>query len=311
MENTGFRAVSRRRNIRIMVILIILSATGGIVYAALTRGVELFKQRVENLKQPVSAEELWEAGLYGELAEAAGNLLYKDPIDTNALLYAGYSHYFLALSRPPGETRKQDLNASIRHLRQLLAIGNVPYPERIKYVLGKTYLEKGVYWADLAKRYLLAAYEEGYSPEDIFEYLGRTCAALGETENALEWYKEASKRHPTDRLLLALGEEAFKLGRYNDAEKYYVQAIAESHDDSLENRGLLQLGQLYYDVGNYPKAREVLERLVGRESNNVESLFLLAETCFEMNLLQEARQYWLAVVRLIPNHYDSLLRLYG
>ena len=101
------------------------------------------------------------------------------------------------------------------------------------------------------------------------------------------------------------------MGRYNDAEKYYVQAITESHDDSLENRGLLQLGQLYYDVGNYPKAREVLERLVGRESNNVESLFLLAETCFEMNLLQEARQYWLAVVRLIPDHYDSLLRLYG
>ena len=309
MKSTGFRAISRKRKIRLVIALLALVATGGIVYSALTHGVELFRQRVEDLSRPASVEELWKAGLYLELAEAAENILMKSPLDTNALLYAGYARYYLTLSRP--ELRIPDLDIAIRHLRQLLAIEKIANTEKIAYVLGKVYLEKGIYWADLAEEYLLMAYAGGYVPDDLFEYLGRTYALLGKPETALDWYREASKRHPTDRLLLALGKEASKLGRYNDAEVYYIQAIAESRDDSLENRGLLQLGQLYYDVGNYQKAREVLERLVSREKNNVESLFLLAETCFAMDLPREARQYWLAVVRLVPDHYDALRRLYG
>jgi tetratricopeptide (TPR) repeat protein len=232
-------------------------------------------------------------------------------MDRDALLFAGYSRFFLAISRLSTEERNADLDASIRHLRLLKARGGTPHPERVDYVLGKAYLLKGTYWADQAINYLMASLDAGYEAEDSYEFIGRAYSALGDVENALYWYELAAENHPTDRLLITLGEEAFKLGLYNDAAGYYRKAIENTRDDSLKKRGLSQLGQLYYDVGNYTMARGVLESLVSMEAGNENYQFLLGETYHELGMDREARIAWFAVTRINPRHVGALRRLYN
>ena len=301
---------NKRRIVRLLVVLAALAVVGSMLFLSIRRGASLFRERVGEAKEDVSILDLWNAGEYGEVARIAEARLSENPMDRDALLYAGYSRFFLALSHASAEERIADLDTSIRYLRRLKARGDALHPERVDYVLGKAYLFKGTYWADLSVEYLTASLREGYAADDSYEYLGRAYSSAGDLEGALAWYERAAETHPTDRLLLTLGEEAFQLGRYDDAAAYYRRAIDETRDESLEKRGLSQLGQLYYDVGNYLMARGVLERLVGMESGNADYQFLLAETYHELGLEQEARKTWFAVTRIDPGHVGALRRLY-
>ena len=310
MRKTGFSAAARRRGIRLTVVLSGFAVLVLLVIFALRRGADLMQRRSSEVSTAVSVEDLWAEGDYADVARLAEERLRLDPMDRNALLFAGYSRYFLAISRLAAEERNSDLDLAVGHLRLLRARGGTPHPERVDYMLGKAYLTKGIYWSDLAVDYLESALRAGYEPEDIYEFLGRAYSALDDVNSALQWYEKAAEYHPTDRLLITLGGEAFKLRLYDEAAEYYRRAVDVSRDDSVKEQGLSQLGRLYYDVGNYEAAREVLERLIGMESGNENSLFLLAETYYELGMSGKARSYWFAVTRIDPRHVGALRRLY-
>jgi tetratricopeptide (TPR) repeat protein len=283
---------------------------GTAVYTAVNHGFELFRKSTRMAQDSISIYTLWQDGRYAEVSSIAEKKLHEHPMDEEALLYAGYSRFFLAISRLSAEERNNDLDASIKHLRILLARGDTPHPERVYYLLGKAYLLKGTYWADLSIRYLQLSIDKGYLAEDTFEFIARAYSQMGESEKALYWYRRAAEDHPTDRLLLTLGEEAFRMGLYDEAADYYRQSIDSTRDESLKKRGLSQLGQLYYDVGNYLMARGVLESLVSMEPGNQDYQFLLGETYHELGLEQKARAAWHAVTRINPGHVGALHRLY-
>jgi tetratricopeptide (TPR) repeat protein len=267
-------------------------------------------ERTNISRNVISISELWDEGKYNEVITIAEDRLANNPMDRDALLFAGYSRFFLAISRLSVEERNIDLDAAVRHLRLLKARGGTPHPERVDYILGKAYLLKGTYWADLAIYYLQASLDAGYKSEDSYEFIGRAYSQLGDIESALKWYELAAESHPTDRLLITLGEEAFKLGHYDDAAEYYRLSIDGTKDESLKKRGLSQLGQLYYDVGNYTMARGVLESLVSMEPDNQDYQFLLGETYHELGMDREARSTWFIVTRINPRHVGALHRLY-
>ncbi|MCG8454471.1 MAG: tetratricopeptide repeat protein [Spirochaetales bacterium] len=310
MKNTGFTNNTHRRRQRALAIsaafLVLLVL---VVYSAY-RGASLFQQRDRNTREAVSLLSLWEDGHYARVAQEAQRRLEESPLDRDALLFAGYARFFLAISRVSVEERNDDLDASIRYLRLLKVRGDTPHPERVDYILGKAYLTRGVFWADLAVQYLEASREAGYKAQDLYEYLGRAHSAAGNVNEAMGWYLAAAEEHPTDRLLLTLGEEAFRLGQYDDAAKFYIRAIKETQDESLEKRGLSQLGQLYYDVGNYSMARQTLSRLVDMEPGNENYWFLLGESYFALGENREARRAWFATTRINPRHVGALRRLY-
>ncbi len=310
MKKTDFPALRRRQKIRLAFTVFFLVVLGFVLYFALKRGANLVRQRANESSNTLSADELWNSGQYAALVEIAEKLLISAPIDRDALLFAGYSRYFLAIAHVSSEKRHSDLQLAIRHLRRLLALEGTPHPERIAYALGKAYLIKGAYWADLAVHYLEIAINSGYEPEDIYEHLGQAYTAMGDAESALEWYNEALEKNPTDRLFLTMGKEAFQLGYYNEAASYYQEAIERSRDDSLIKIGLLQLGQLYYDVGNYTMAKGVLERLVSMEPQNANNLYLFAETLYALGLYGEAKRVWYSIMKIDPEHTETLHRLY-
>ncbi len=312
MTKSAFSTQNRRRRIRIVIISASFLLIIFIAYLALSRGVDLIQQRTTTgADNEVSAEALWNEGRYASLTEVAEEYLLSKPLNRDALLFAGYARYYLAISRNSIEEQSVDLNYAIRHLRLLLARGGTPDPGKVKYMLGKSYLIKGKYWADLAVHYLSSSLKEGYEPDDIYEYLGRAYSSMGEYETALKWCLKALEEYPTERLLLSIGEQSFNLGRYDDAASYYLQAIDKSRDDSLKKRGLFQLGQLYYDVGNYDQAMETLKQIENMDISNEEYLFLYAEVLYKKGRNHEAKRYWQRVLRINPGHSGALKRLYN
>lgn len=308
MTRTGF--TRHRHKAKKLILSTAFIAVIIILGAALYRGADMFHRRTEQKNDTTTISQLWDEGRYAEVALTAEDILSKNQMDRNALLYAGYSRFFLAISRISAEERTQDLDRSIKYLRLLKVRGDTPNPERVDYVLGKAYLLKGRYWADLAVKYLLSSLDGGYKAEDSYEFIGRGYSEMGDSERALEWYERAADDHPTDKLLLTLGQEAFSLGLYDQAARFYRRMIDETKDESLKKRGLSQLGQLYYDVGNYAMARGVLERLVELEPRDANYRFLLGETYYELGMDAEARRSWLAVTRIDPEHVGALRRLY-
>ncbi|GEM_PF-677943 len=314
MARHAFKYTSRNshnRKSRVTVLSLVLALLAAFaIYIALEHGSNLFRERTKVVQRTVSISDLWEEGRYGEVSSIAEEILLEHPMNRDALLFAGYSKFYLAISRLSAEERNSDIDDAIKYMRLLLARGGTPHPERVTYLLGKAYLLKGTYWADQAIYYLKASLDAGYLAEDSYEFMGRAYSQLEEPEKALSWFQKAAESHPTDRLLLTLGEEAFKLGHYDDAADYYRQSIKSTRDESLKKRGLSQLGQLYYDVGNYSMARGVLESLVSMEPGNQNYQFLLGETYHELGYEKEARNVWHAVTRINPKHVGALHRLY-
>jgi tetratricopeptide (TPR) repeat protein len=294
----------------VLLLVITLILLVGAVAASLLRGADLFKKRVDGYREQLSIGRLWEEGRYAEIADIAEARLEKSPVDTGALLYSGYAHFYMAISRLSAEERLADLEKAITRLRLLKALDMTDRPERIDYILGKSYLLKGAYWADLAALYLESSLTAGYLASDSYEFIGRAHSALGNLEIALEWYAKAAESYPTDRLFLTLGREAFQLGRYNESESYYLRGIEETRDEALRKRGLSELGRLYYDVGNYARARDVLEELVILEPNDPEIHFLIGETYLALEDEDSARRSWFRVTRIDPGHVGALRRLY-
>ena len=308
MKKTGFP--SRRRSPLLLLLIVTLILLVGAVAASLLRGAELFRARVEGYRENLSVGTLWEEGKYAEVAAIAESRLEKSPLDSGALLYSGYAHFYLAVSRLSAEERIDDLERAIIRLRLLKAVDGAERPERVDYILGKSYLLKGRYWSDQAVRYLESSLNAGYLADDTYEFIGRGYSALGDLETAVEWYSRAAEFAPTDRLFLTLGREAFQLGRYDDAEGYYLRGIAETRDEALRKRGLSELGRLYYDVGNYGRARDVLEELVLIEPDDPETHFLIGETYHALDDEDSARRSWFRVTRIDPGHVGALRRLY-
>jgi len=283
-----------------------------LVYLALSKGVSLFRKKsnISGDNGPIAIADLWELENYTEVAAIAEKDLEEHPLDRNALLYAGFSRFHLAIARLSAEERNSDLDMSIAYLRLLKAIGDTGNSKQVDYTLGKAYLLKGIYWADLAIYYLQASLDSGYKADDSFEFMGKAYSMLGDVESAQFWYELAAETHPTDRLLITLGDEASKLGRYESAVEYYERSISTTKNEELKSRALLHLGQLYYDIGSFLMAKEVFEILVDIEPNNQDYQFTLGEIYYQLGMNIKARNAWLLVIRINPDHVGALHRLY-
>jgi len=313
MKRIDVAPMRRRKKLRNTLYAgLILASFSALIYLAVNKGVLLFKERsiISRDNDATMIVDLWQLGDYAEVAAIAEKELERHPLDRSALLYAGFSHFHLAIAKLSVEERNLSLNTAIAYLRLLKAIGDTNNPAQVDYILGKTYLLKGRHWADLAIKYLQASFNSGYKSDDSLEFMGRAYSMLGDVENALFWYELAAETHPTDRLLITLGDEAFKLGRYESAVEYYKRSIDITKDEELKSKGLSHLGQLYYDVGNFLMAKEVFETLVNIEPDNQDYQFNLGEVYHQLGMNIEARNAWFAVFRINPRHVGALHRLY-
>ncbi len=292
-----------------LVIFLLLSIT--IALFGIIRGASYFSSRINSQPSTQSLRSLWQKGDYLSVLNITDSNLEQNPMDAHSLFFRGLASYYTAVSQISAEDESLYLNNAIVSLRKLLIRPDAPKIEIVYYVLGKSYLMKGRYYANTALEYFQKARDAGYENSDTFEFMGEAYSILGNFEKSIEYYEKALNNNNSDRLYLKIAEDCFNFGEYNKSAVYYNELLKRTNDESLKKKGLFQLGKLYYDIENFKMAEETFQKLNAIDPGVAESHFMLGETYFYLNDMTEARREWHRTLRIDPEHRNARLRLYN
>jgi len=295
----------------ILLFLILFLLLTPVAVWSIMRGVSHFSNHIDSNPSDQNLVKLWNSKDYETILFITEQNLDSNPMEPYSLLFFGLSSYYTALSQISVQEERFYLNKSIVALRKLLILDNIPKVEIVYYTLGKSYLLKGRFYADLALEYLRKAQGLGYENADIYEHVGEAFSILGNFEQSIENYEKALEFYDSDRLYLKIAEDCFNFAMYEKSANYYNILISETVDESLKKKGLFQLGKLYYDIKNLRMAKNTFEQLNELDPTMVEAHFLLGEVYFFMDENSEARREWHKTLRLDPEHRAARLRLYN
>ena len=309
MKHKGQKEKNNRSILLFLVIFILLGIAASLL--GIIRGASYFSSRINAQPSNQKLRTLWENADYQAILSITENNLEQDPMDSHSLFFRGLASYYTAISQISAENEKLYLNTAIVSLRKLLIRPDAPKKDIIYYVLGKTYLMKGKYYANTALDYLQKARETGYENSDTFEFMGEAYSILGDFEKSIKYYEMALESNNSDRLYLKIAEDCFTFGEYDKSAVYYNELLKRTNDESLKKKGLFQLGKLYYDIKNFKMAKETFQQLNEIDPGVAESHFMLGETYFYLNDNTEARREWHRTLRIDPEHRNARLRLYN
>ncbi len=294
-----------------LLFLVFFLTVAPLILWSLLRGADKFSEQINSHPADQNLLEYWNNHQYSEILSITQNNLESNPMEPNSLLFTGLSAYYLALSQISVQEERFYLNLAIVALRKLLILESVPKKEIVYYTLGKSYLLKGKYYADLSLKYLQNSRDMGYESSDTYEHMGEAYSILGNFEKSIEYYEQALTYYDSDRLYLKIAEDCFNYGKYEKSADYYNILISETKDESLKKKGLFQLGKLYYDIKNLSMARDTFIQLNELDPTGVEAHFLLGEVYFYLDQFGDARSEWHKTLRLDPEHRGARLRLYN
>lgn len=287
------------------VVLISLAAWG------IIRGSFFFNKQLKTQPTDINLVRLWNLQDYRSILDLTEENLSINPMDPYSLIFSGFAGYHMAISQISVDEIDLYLSKAILNLRKALILKDPPKKELVYYILGKSYLYKGKFYADLAIEYLNKAMEAGYENQDSYEFLGEAYSYLGDYDKSIEYYEIALEKFQSDRLYLKIAEDSFKSREYDKSAEYYTILIDRTRDESLRKKGLFQLGKLYYDIKNLSRAEETLITLTDLDPKNAEAFFLLGEISHFNQDRNSARAYWHQTLRIEPEHRGARLRLYN
>ena len=259
-----------------------------------------------------SIKLLWEHSEYDKIIKTMEKELEFRPLRIPALIYMGFSYFYRSLGWSDEAKKLKDLNNSIVLLRKSLIFGVKDKDlGKIYYILGKAYYYKGVYYIDLAEKYLKLSIEKGYYNSDSYELLAQAFSYLGRPKESIKYFDMMyQKGDITDRFLLAYANDLERLGEYEKAIKILQQLLEISEYDLYKYQGLLHLGKVYYNIGNYKKAKEILNKAI-KQKDNEEGHYILGEVYEAENEHIKARSEWRKAIEINPKHLGALQRLTG
>lgn len=257
--------------------------------------------------------ENWKKFDYQEVYNLTETLLLKNPMNNFALVYHGYSCFFLALSKLDSTEAQNILDEAINSLRIALHDSQRTSRGQIEYILGKAYFYKNTvssyYYSDLAIKYLEAAKEHGYKADDIAEYLGLSYAVLNMPMESISAFTEALIVRESFSLLLSIAEQYYKTNQGNVAKQYLFRIVNNCSDDNLVNKSLNLLALIYIDEGNYSDARETFSSILKKNQNSADAYYGLGVIYEKQGELVKARAEWRKALKVHVNHAGALNKL--
>lgn len=257
-----------------------------------------------------SLHELWNNRLYDEIITNCEGILATRPLDAQALVFRGFSYFYKAMSEAAQEERVGDLEESIVSLRRSTLQDRSPWPAERDYVLGKAYFHKGKYYYDLAIRYLEKALAQGYTNDDIYDYLGLAYTQLDRVDEGLKHFLAALEKNPTDLLLLTIAQTYLQLKNPGEAKGYLTRAVNKTEDPAVERKSRFLLGQIYFDQSDYFKSEKEYLDILGLDPQSADAHFYLGEIYQKMGDTVKARAEWRKTLGIDPAHYGARLRYY-
>ncbi len=259
-------------------------------------------------------EELWNSGDYQAVYEQTEYMLEQKPIQKSALVYRGYSCFYLAVSKTDTSEALNYIEDAINSLRIALISNHTKSKGQIEYMLAKAYFQKNNfasynYYADLVVKYFLAAKADGFFANDIPETLGLAYAALDMTDKSISAFTEALALRESETLLNAIGEQYFKAGEYAKAKQYLFRIVTESTDDLLVLKSRNILGKIYLEENNLFDAREEFEAILEKDENYADAYYGLGIIHERQGDMIKARAEWRKALRVQANHAGAIQKL--
>ncbi|MEE1211913.1 MAG: tetratricopeptide repeat protein [Treponema sp.] len=268
-----------------------------------------FQDRVTNKK----IVDAWNQYDYQKVNELTAVLLEENPFNNFALVYHGFSSFYVALSQLDTLSTQNYLDDAINSLRIALYSSKSKLRGQIAYVLGKAYFYKNTitsyYYSDLAIKYLEEAKNSGYKPDDLYEYLGLSYAALDMTMESIAAFTEALIVRESYSLLLSIGEQYYKAGQENVAKQYLYRIVNDCEDDNLVNKSLNLLGLIYIDEKDYGKARESFDNILKKNQNSADAFYGIGVIYEKQGDLVKARSEWRKALKIHVNHPGALAKM--
>lgn len=268
-----------------------------------------FQDRVTNRK----IVDAWNQYDYQKVNELTAVLLEENPFNNFALVYHGFSSFYVALSQLDTLSTQNYLDDAINSLRIALYSSKSKLRGQIAYVLGKAYFYKNTitsyYYSDLAIKYLEEAKNSGYKPDDLYEYLGLSYAALDMTMESIAAFTEALIVRESYSLLLSIGEQYYKAGQENVAKQYLYRIVNDCEDDNLVNKSLNLLGLIYIDEKDYGKARESFDNILKKNQNSADAFYGIGVIYEKQGDLVKARSEWRKALKIHVNHSGALAKM--
>ena len=145
----------------------------------------------------------------------------------------------------------------------------------------------------------------GAEPENILyiNSLGKVMLEMNQYDRAEDLFSKVYEINSTDQTALAgLVEALSKLGKKDEALPYLEQL---SRQDPT-NRGVRRyLAFLYYDAGNYEKAKVQLSILARNEDVEPDVLFKTAKTYENLGMEDQAAFYWERMLAREPDNIEA------
>jgi tetratricopeptide (TPR) repeat protein len=168
------------------------------------------------------------------------------------------------------------------------------------------------YWAGIAS-YKSEKYEQArdffrksieIAPDqsDSYIYLGQTFAAEGDYLQAIEWYESALKIAPRDGWLFGnLAQAKMLQGRYQEAFDLALRGIEVDPRDHLPAIAARAAMKLF----DWPQARDLMEKAVTLDPENLNNSLKLAEICIELEDFRCAKIAFQNVLRIDPDNSSA------
>ncbi|MCR5699273.1 MAG: tetratricopeptide repeat protein [Treponemataceae bacterium] len=256
----------------------------------------------------------WEQNDYQKVYDDSALLIEKNPLNINAVIFHGYSSFFLALSQNDVTNTQNYLDEAINCIRFAIYSSNAASLPQLYYMLGKAYFQKNsvsgyYYYSDLVIKYLQLAVENGYESPDISEYMGLCYADLGMTQESIIEFTRALKNRKSDILLYSIALQYYKNKQSNIAKPYLVEIISESSDDDIIMKSSLLLADISFEEGKFNEAKKEYENISEKFPNCADAYYGLGNIYEKNGDTAKARSEWRKAVKLDVNHIGARKKL--
>lgn len=312
----------RRRPVWIKLLPILVIACGALIAVLFTMGFldRVDPARVTQLLRPSrqpALRELSNEGRYAEVLNWSAEILAEKPLDSEAWLFRGIAHFYLALAADEGVAGgtgtdvEAGLDSAIAALRRARLDEDLRYGSESAYLLGKAYYHKGGYFYGVAISHLAEALQGGHEPPDVREYLGMAYVRLGDLDTGMEHFATALQRQPNALLFLSVGQLLARMNRPEDALEHFHAAVDAAAEQEVEVRARLMLGKVLLEHGRYVAARDQFQQILETVPGSADAFVFLGDAYAGLGDVVQARAQWRRARGINRQHHGANLRLRG
>lgn len=312
----------RRRPVWLKLLPILIIACGALITVLFTMG---FLDRVDPVRitqllrpsrQP-ALRELSNEGRYAEVLNWSAEVLADKPLDSEAWLFRGIAHFYLAVAPDDGAAggtgtaAGAGLDAAIAALRRARLDEDLRYGNESAYLLGKAYYHKGGFYYGAAIRHFTEALQGGHEPPDVREYLGMAYVRMGDLDTGMEHFATALQRQPNALLFLSVGQLLARMSRPEDALEHFHAAVDAAAEPEIEVRARLMLGKVQLEHGRYAAARDQFQQILEIVPGSADAFVFLGDAYAGLGDIVQARAQWRRARSIDRQHHGANLRLRG